>query len=188
MQAQQTLPGSFLILSPIQKQSHWVIETLGFLGDSLRIVVSEPLRYAMTTVCESNLNKARRKKGRGKGQEGRDGKKRDAEEGHWQGIQHFHIVTQHSCHFQSSHRKTSQWSLEKKKKVFNFSVYYLVLGTSIVSLSTLLTSHGSDRQGSNKAWVFSVCLDFRKACKATTQHNHWNSSHNGMSHQGSPLA
>lgn len=73
MQAGQPLPGPFLLPSPLQKQSHWITETLGFLGDSLRIVDSEPLRCAMITVCESNLNKARREEGGVGGGEQRGG-------------------------------------------------------------------------------------------------------------------
>lgn len=81
MQAGQLLSGSFLLPVRLQRQNHWVTETLGFLGDSLKIVDSEPLRCAMITVCESNLNKARREKGRGKERRGQRGKKRGVKEG-----------------------------------------------------------------------------------------------------------
>lgn len=56
MQAGQALPGSFLLpcLMPVSvllpclmlKLSHWMTETLGFLGDSLRTVDSKSLRCA----------------------------------------------------------------------------------------------------------------------------------------------
>lgn len=68
----------FLLPSPLWKQSHWIIETLDFPGDSLRMVASKMSNDNSVGIKPEQSQK--KKGGAGKGEEGRDGKKRDAKE------------------------------------------------------------------------------------------------------------